>query len=209
MILKSIYVISTINKSIKHKFKIGKHKGTQKKLLSRYKTYLINPIIFYFRPVINHTLVENQIKSKLDKFRIKDKDGAYTEWFQLELCQIIFEINNVIYSLNNQIDSKEKLNEDFNKINIVQSDKKMEIFDSILIYFNEIYIKKNKDINLKFTNFYNDYVNYMKLLQLEIPSKILVRKILKNNRIDLINENHVRYIKISVVTLINILKNNS
>ena len=60
---KSIYVISVNDKSKDNEYKIGNHSGTQKQLLSRYQTYLINPIIFYYRPVINWQLIDSKIKS--------------------------------------------------------------------------------------------------------------------------------------------------
>lgn len=79
MMSKSIYIISTFEQLNNNIFKIGKHNGTRSKLLSRYTTYLINPIIFYFRPVNDYGVVENKIKSELKKFRIKNNNGNYTE----------------------------------------------------------------------------------------------------------------------------------
>lgn len=93
---KSIYVISTEADSKINKYKIGNHTGSQKKLLSRYQTYLINPIIFYYRPVHNWTIIDSEIKSKLHDYRIQTNDGTVTEWFQLQLSDIIFHIEEII-----------------------------------------------------------------------------------------------------------------
>jgi hypothetical protein len=46
---KSLYVVSTAKKAKKNKYKFGRYGGTQKMLISRYGTYLINPICYYFK----------------------------------------------------------------------------------------------------------------------------------------------------------------
>ena len=99
MTTTAIYVISTLDEFKKNTFKIGKHRGSQQKLLSRYKTYLVNPIIFYYHPVINYSIIENKIKKKLKNYRIKDNNGKVTEWFTLELSHIILFINEIVSSL--------------------------------------------------------------------------------------------------------------
>ena len=93
---KNMYVVSTLSKSKKNKYKIGYHGGTQQKLLSRYQTYLINPIVFYFRPVINYSVIDTEIKTALKKHRIKNNNGNYSEWFQLKLEDIILRISKII-----------------------------------------------------------------------------------------------------------------
>lgn len=96
MTSESIYIISTLKRSNDHIFKIGKHTGTRTKLMSRYATYLIDPIIFYFQPVINYGLVENKIKSKLKKFRIVNNNGKRTEWIKLELIDLMRCITKIV-----------------------------------------------------------------------------------------------------------------
>ena len=94
--MESIYIISTLKKSKINKYKIGRHTGTQRKLLSRYRTYLIDPIIYYFRPVNNFVWFENKIKSELNEYLIRDEDNIKTEWIILKLSKLINAIDNII-----------------------------------------------------------------------------------------------------------------
>ena len=96
MTAEAIYVISTLSKSKKNKYKAGRHTGTPKKLLSRYQTSLINPILFYFKPVDDGTKIENILKAKLKNYRIKNNDGKYTEWILMELKNIITTIEDIV-----------------------------------------------------------------------------------------------------------------
>ena len=102
MTTTAIYVISTLDEFKKNTFKIGKHTGCQLKLLSRYKPYLVDPIIFYYRPVINCNIIKNKIKEKLKYYRIKDDNGKLTEWVILGLPHIVLFINEAINSLQPQ-----------------------------------------------------------------------------------------------------------
>lgn len=92
----SIYVISTHYKANINEFKVGKFSGSMKKLISRYNTTLITPIIFYYREVNNYTLIEKQILSDLDEFRIINANGNKTEWIRLDKDTIINIINKNI-----------------------------------------------------------------------------------------------------------------
>lgn len=106
VILKSIYVISTEDLSKRNEFKFGKHMGSKRKLLSRYETYHFNPIIYYFRSVDDYTLIENKIKSELEKYRIQKKNGKRTEWVKLDLPEIISHIDRIINDYEESIKNK-------------------------------------------------------------------------------------------------------
>lgn len=197
MVLKSIYIISTLEKSQKHEFKMGKHKGSQKKLLSRYRTYLVDPIIFYFRPVINYNFIENKIKSKLKKFRISDEDNNLTEWIKLELFQLISYIDAIItiYSGDSAIDNINDSGDDDNNNNELSSENLHPLFEHI----KESYVKKGIDIDMKFTDFYNNYLEYAKTKNLDPSSKIEISKLLAKHQLTLIiGRGNVRYIKIPI-----------
>ena len=96
MTIQSIYIISTLEKSKINQFKIGRHSGSKESLLSRYRTYLIDPICFYFRSVSNSISIEDILKQFFTEYRIKNNNGNYTEWLNLDLPQIIFNIDKII-----------------------------------------------------------------------------------------------------------------
>lgn len=110
---KYIYIISTVQGATTHRYKVGKHTGKQSKLISRYKTPLINPIIYMFLPCEQADNVENEIKNKLKSNRVLDDNNRLSEWVDLPLCElinIIIEITNK-YS-NDAIMIKHEYNDD-------------------------------------------------------------------------------------------------
>ena len=98
---KKIYVVSTETMAAEDKYKIGNWRNEQKQLLSRYHTAIIDPDIFYYRYVTNWQLIDKQIRIKLDKYRVKDKSGGNTEWFNLNLTDIILCIDKIIKKYDN------------------------------------------------------------------------------------------------------------
>ena len=84
-----VYIISTSEKAKNNIFKIGKHTGSQGRLLSRYKTSLIDPYICYFHESDDYSEIEKLLLGKMEDFRIKNEDGRKTEWIKLELSKII------------------------------------------------------------------------------------------------------------------------
>ena len=108
--MQSIYIISTIQKADNDKYKFGRHKGPKKKLKSRYRTYLIEPIIYFFKPVNNYILVENIVKDILNDFRIINNNGKKTEWVKLNLLKIIKIIETVI-EIFDDMDKKIDIND--------------------------------------------------------------------------------------------------
>jgi len=94
--MKSIYLISTKSRSKRGKYKLGKHTGSEKQLLSRYTTSLINPIIFFFRPVGDADKIENVLKERLLKYRIRNHKGTVLEWVRWEFKKIVAIIKQVI-----------------------------------------------------------------------------------------------------------------
>jgi len=104
--MRSLYATSTRKKSKKHKYKLGYHTGPKNRLLSRYHTYLINPVIFYFKPTVNAAFLEADIFNILEDFIIYDENNKKTEWVCLELEKIIECIENLIKKYNFNDDSE-------------------------------------------------------------------------------------------------------
>lgn len=65
-----IYVVSNHIYSQQNMYKIGKHKGTKKMLIKRYKTYLIEPIVYFFFPTGNASQDESILLDRVSKFRV-------------------------------------------------------------------------------------------------------------------------------------------
>lgn len=86
-----IYVITNDTLHSRSEYKVGRHTGDAKSLISRYKTYLVDPIIIALILVDNHDVVENKIKKELTPYRMSS-----SEWIKdlnyKELLNIIFTI---------------------------------------------------------------------------------------------------------------------
>lgn len=93
--MKAIYLISSKDRVKKNKYKFGKHTGTSVRLISRYITALIKPIIFHFAIVENNDEIEKEVLRRLDKYRIVNSRGNKSEWLQTELIRIVDTINEV------------------------------------------------------------------------------------------------------------------
>ena len=70
-VMTGLYVITTLERSERNEYKVGKHTGSQRKLLSRYRTYLIDPIIVYFVISKNMDEFEKKILNHLTKINFK------------------------------------------------------------------------------------------------------------------------------------------
>ena len=83
-----IYVLSNSLYAKNSIYKVGKHSGSRSKLISRYKTPLIDPQIYLFLLCGDYTQAEREIKAKFQTKRIKH-EGHYTEWVTLPLDELI------------------------------------------------------------------------------------------------------------------------
>lgn len=113
MLNKNIYVISTTKRAKKNEYKLGKHKGNSNELLSRYRTYFVNPVIYYFHPVENYEIIEKKILKKLTEHRIKNNNDNDSEWICLELNKILQITTTIILeygSFVQELDEKNKKN---------------------------------------------------------------------------------------------------
>lgn len=85
----SIYIVSNAENHIQGRYKVGKHGGTQKQLITRYKTPLINPVIYFYYPCSDNSIMETAILEKLDRYRIRDENGKATEWINCALSIVV------------------------------------------------------------------------------------------------------------------------
>lgn len=114
--MNAFYIVSTKKRAQKDKYKIGIHTGSKTLLMSRYATYLIKPIVYYFIYMNDNYYVEKTLLEKFDKYRITNIFGNQTEWINLELNDIISIFNNVYnelildYYRYNKISNINKLN---------------------------------------------------------------------------------------------------
>ena len=102
----NIYIISTANKAKKNKYKFGRHLTTKKQLISRYATYMFNPVVYFFKQVDNYVLVENKIKVALDDYILHHDNNNKSEWVELELPKLIKIVTNIIDTHNKIVDDE-------------------------------------------------------------------------------------------------------
>ena len=65
-----IYVVSNHIYSSKNLYKIGKHTGTKKMLIQRYKTYLMEPIVYFYFPSGDISHDETSLLKRFSKYRV-------------------------------------------------------------------------------------------------------------------------------------------
>ncbi|AEQ33247.1 Bacteriophage T5 Orf172 DNA-binding domain-containing protein [Megavirus chiliensis] len=100
-----IYVISTTKLAKKNNYKIGRHSGSISKLQTRYRTYLINPEIYYLVYVDHYELIESEIKNLVKKYVIKDSKGKKTEWVNIKLSKLKSIIDGLVLNYNEKVSS--------------------------------------------------------------------------------------------------------
>ncbi|AVL94393.1 T5orf172 domain-containing protein [Moumouvirus australiensis] len=150
--MKYIYIISTTEQSNNNIYKIGRHKGSKSKLIKRYRTYLINPIVFYFEQVHDYVVIENIIKKFLSNFIIKDKKGKDTEWVNLKISKLISVIKNAI-DIYNKTNNFENNNDDDDDENI--------LCDPLDLFIKNCLVKSSKKI-IKSSDLYKAFNEYDK-----------------------------------------------
>ena len=89
IIMDILYLISTTEKAKQDMYKLGSHKGSQLKLISRYQTYLIDPIIYFSYPIENPRFIESELKNIFKKYRIKNSNGKLTKWIKMDIHTLI------------------------------------------------------------------------------------------------------------------------
>lgn len=93
--MEAIYVVSTEEGANLNKYKIGKHTGTKEKLLSRYRTYLVTPVLYFFEHMEDSIDFEKDLKVYLDQYLMMTDKGNKSEWVVVGLEKIISKINKL------------------------------------------------------------------------------------------------------------------
>ena len=83
-----IYIVSNHIYSQNNMYKIGKHKGTKKMLIKRYKTYLIDPIVYFFFPTGSVSSDEVALLNRFSKFRM-----GTSEFVQIPIDSLLDSVN--------------------------------------------------------------------------------------------------------------------
>lgn len=83
-----IYIVSNNIYSEKNMYKIGKHKGTKKMLIKRYKTYLIEPIVYLFFPTGTVSSDECALLDRFSKFRL-----GTSEFLQMPIDKLLDSVH--------------------------------------------------------------------------------------------------------------------
>lgn len=130
LINNTIYIISTPEKAAQNIYKIGKHCGSKGKLIGRYITTLIYPIVYFSQRVYNYDLIEENILKELDGHRLVNLHGNKSEWINLDL-------NTIKEAITRNIDAYDKAIH----IERIKNDSE-EIFKEFMQQHNEKIISK-------------------------------------------------------------------
>lgn len=179
--MKVVYIISTEKKRADNIYKPGKHTGSIRKLESRYVTALINPIVYFYYPTKYASLIEKEIKKKLDNRRIINNNGTKTEWVYAELkliTDIIYETDAILHQLaitdpNNKklIDIlSEKSNDESDEESDNESDEQSnEEPDTMQLFIDKYYDDHEGGIITK-NNFIKLYQKYYNIRDVKISN---------------------------------------
>lgn len=94
--MELVYVISSPDSAANDIYKIGRHTGPQKKLLARYATYIIPPVIYFSHPTSSGSALERLIFDRFNDHRIERDEDDISEWVQLDLNTILQGIMTII-----------------------------------------------------------------------------------------------------------------
>ena len=154
----------------------------------------------------------NAIKIETDDRRMVVNDISHDKVGDYKYFDKIFEATNsdivgeafYFYCLEHA-----NLNKNFKEYPVPFSETKKDLIvenmHSLLIYIKERHVKQQEDIDMTFSDFYDNYVQYLTENKINIISKIAVSKILFNYKLGLIDGNgNVRYVKIKAIELYNI-----
>nr|QQV29754.1 hypothetical protein K-LCC10_0499 [Kaumoebavirus] len=95
-----LYVISAPDRAAQNLFKFGFHTGDKDKLLKRYRTALINPVIYLFEEGTLEN--EKEILYSLDEVRQMNDNENKSEWIKLDLYTLVTFIRGFL----NQMETK-------------------------------------------------------------------------------------------------------
>jgi hypothetical protein len=83
-----------------NQFKIGKHTGEESVLLSRYRTYLLDPILIVYQPTGKYTnIIEKNLKNRTKQWAMRNNNGRKTEWRKIPLEILVEKLLDVIMEI--------------------------------------------------------------------------------------------------------------
>lgn len=173
MTLKAIYVVSTQDKADNDIYKIGIHLGTVKKLICRYATYVLHPVVYYFCYIDSNFDIESALKDEFIDERLINCNNKKSEWINLPLCKIVKCINF--------------LTENANKDTIVDSTTGVNNYignntDNTKVKINKIMSDNEADRNKRFKLL----CKYCKNIKLDCDNEDILRLKLIKNMLDII-----------------------
>ena len=118
----AFYIISTMSKINKNKFKIGKHTGTYDELISRYRTYFIEPIVCLFIYDPNALNIETLLKKKLKGHFITCPNRNPSEWIYMDYKELVWHFNTMRDKFNNEVVNNEIVNNEVVNNEIVNNE---------------------------------------------------------------------------------------
>lgn len=76
-----IYILIDCNNN--NLCKVGIHTGSKKKLINKYITAIPNIEIKLFKMINNPKIMEDEIKSCFEDYRVKNANGKLSEWYNI------------------------------------------------------------------------------------------------------------------------------
>lgn len=153
--MTAFYIISTRSKSGRNIFKIGICSRTAIGLLSRYSTYFMEPIIFYFQHLGDDAIkIENNIKNYFYDQRINNCRGHKSEWINIKYSKLYEYVKQIIPNGSNIIIDKFN-NIDISQIREIDHGLKKAFRHNVGIHSHAIHARNI----IKFTFDFNDLVN--------------------------------------------------
>lgn len=101
--MKAVYVVSTPDKADNNIYKLGSHFGDVHRLIGRYTTYLLHPIVYYFCYIDSNIDIESALKDEFVDERILNWKNKKSEWINLPLKQIVKCLNLLTVNANRHV----------------------------------------------------------------------------------------------------------
>ncbi|AYV85330.1 MAG: T5orf172 domain-containing protein [Satyrvirus sp.] len=195
-----IYLISSQQRIKQSEYKIGCYTGNINGLISRYRTYLIKPILLFYCVVkTDPKKIEYKILQKFNTKRLPYESGRFSEWVKMDFnilkestmkiinsCESVNKTEYISYrELNNEEKTNEKIIKELLNVSnldtikdpiikhLVENEKKInKCMRSIMLYY--------KDIDMYYYNHkINTYVHHCLEIKKNKKRLLMIIKIIK------------------------------
>ena len=143
-----LYIISVPRLADADEYKPGGHEGTIDRLMSRYKTHLGRPKLYYLRRVNKYFEIESEIKRRLKDKRFVSDKNKLLEWVTMDLSDLIkcFEdtikfFGQDIYDpidLSSIYEKKQEPEQDIFEVNVSDDSIHEAFIDGIGMHISEL-----------------------------------------------------------------------